>query len=278
MDLVNNLQRAVLGFTNQEYANGRQYAETIISRINPANPNYSILEREANMGVRRDIQAQRLPPNVRVPSRRKPVKYLKTVHDHTGSWPLAARSYFSPGSWTSSGGSFKLADDAGYDLSNIMLDIVQQNGTATLLEVGAGYAGFKSESPAGIRKLVDAAGDQIGKNIQVHFTNLTKWHEQLPKGVAEHPGYVARDVGLLQQEGVRSADVIYSQCAAYFEPELEKFVAGSARLLNKNGYFIFNGPTAKHQVIVQTARESELKLEKQVELGGQNGNLYVFRK
>lgn len=272
------IKRISAGLTEEEYERARRYVKDITSRIDANNPNYSALEREAQLGVVRDIQAQRLPPNIRIPSRRKPLDYLRTVHRHVGSLPLSIRSYLSPGSWTSSGGSFKLAEEAGYDICKIMLDIAQQNANATLLEIGAGYAGFKSEQPAGIKKLAMTAGDKLGKTVYVHFTNLTRWHRQLPDGIVEHHGFVARDIEFLANDGVTAADIIYSQCAAYFEPELGKFVTGASRLLKPNGYLIFNAPTMQHNTLVGMAYHLGLKLEKSLELGGENGNLYVFRK
>ena len=267
------------GFTREEDSQAKRYSGMIMSRVGSKDPNYSVLEREVMTSVKRDLQAKRIAPNVRVPSRlRNPLGYIRTGHDQGLSWFNAARSYFAPGSWTSSGGSFKLAEDAGYDIVSIITQIAGKNRTATFVEVGAGYAGFKSDTAVGISKLVRSAGSSIGDKINIHFTNLTPWHNNLTQGVTEHPGYAARDIEHLKQDGVNSADIIYSQCAAYFEPRLAQFVSGAAKLLNTGGYLIFNGPVEKNMEILEAAKLNRLALEKKSDLGGNNGRLYIFRK
>jgi hypothetical protein len=278
--MVNLEQKIVVkvAFSTAEREKLETYFEKLMSKVDPSDPDYSKLEKETFLAIVRDIQAQRLPPNTRIPSRKNIVKYLKTVHNATGNWIVAFLSLLSPGSWTSTGGSFKLAEESGYDIVKMMIEKEYENGQATLLEIGAGYAGFKSDVPLGIKKLVEKAGDKMGNTIFAHFTNLTKWHDSLPKGVVEHPGYAARDILLLREEGVCSVDVIYSQCAAYFEPKIEKFVSGSAELLKSNGYLIFDAKPTDNEKICKTAEACYLQIEKIKELGGANGNLYVLRK
>ena len=109
------VDRSLLGLTQDE-------SEKYLSAINIIGSLNNLygdgrLRNQVQMGVIRDIQAQRMLPNVPVPSRRNVLKYLDTVHQNTGSLQLAVRSWLSSGSWTSSGGSFKLAEDAGYDLA-----------------------------------------------------------------------------------------------------------------------------------------------------------------
>ena len=212
---------------------------------------------------------------------------MTTVLPYLG--PLqTALSYLSPGSWTSSGGSFKLAEDAGYDLTNIIVAKADETGEAGFVEIGAGYAGFRSNQVKGIKKLVECAGDRMGRTITADFTNLTEWHDGLPNGVREHPGYAARDIAELADAGVKLVDIIYSQVAADFEPRIGEFVRGSAELLKPSGLLIFNSApeqqksfpagNERERLITETAASVGLQLERLVVLGGANGNLYVFKK
>lgn len=283
MALNGLLERIKLGFTPQEYEKYVKNLGLILTRDAPfreffsTQPDYKPgdLEEKIAMGIQRDIQAQRLPPNVKVPSRRKPLAYLKTVYGQTHNLPVTLRSYLSSGSWTSSGGSFKLAEETGYDITRMMLDIEQKKGHAKLLEIGAGYAGFKTEEPKGIRKLVEKAKEKMGKTITADFTNLSNWHQTLPDGVTEHPGYLARNIASVPIVG---ADIIYSQCAAYFEQKPFEFVAGAAFILNKNGYLIFNTPTLKVEEVKRAANKTGLMYELEREFGGENGTLLIFKK
>ncbi len=279
MNFKIEIKRVIKGFTKVEYGRIQKYVNKITTRVMNQSNNFPILKREIIMSIERDIQAQRLPPNIKVPSRKKPLAYLKVVHDNIGSWSLAIRSYLVSGSWTSSGGSFKLAEESGYDIAKLILDIESKNGSATFLEIGAGYAGFRSKSPIGIKKLVELYEPKLGKTIHIHFTNLTDWHSTLPKGVTEHAGFTAQDIKFLSEDGFKiPVDVIYSQCAAYFEFEIGEFAVSSAEMLNKNGYLIFNAPHQKEEAIIARTEKKNIILEKRVEFGGENGNLYVFRK
>src|SRR3989338_409042 len=94
----------------------RRNKNKLVSRINLDESSRDFLIREIDMGLYRDIQAQRLPPNVKVPSRKKPIEYVNTMYKNTGNLKTSLVSLFSPGSWTSSGGSFKLAEDADYNI------------------------------------------------------------------------------------------------------------------------------------------------------------------
>lgn len=271
------LERLRSGFSREEHEKARTYLEMITSKIPRSDPERDELVRQAELGVKRDIQAQRLSPNIRVPPRRRPIKYLQTMRKQLGSWPRAARSFLSPGSWTSSGGSFKLAEDAGYDIPKIMDEMHGRQGNATFLEIGAGYAGFKSPAPVGISRLAKVVGGRLGKSVNIHFTNLTKWHDGLPLGITEHPGVLARDIAALGKQ-IGSADVIFSQVGAYFEPRLADFISGASHLLRVRGYLMFNAPSSKHDEILRHAGARGLILEKMKEFGGHNGNFYVFRK
>lgn len=279
MVLSNAFDRLRKGLTVPEHVKYRTALAHLTARLDQHDPEYSRLEREIALGILRDIQAQRLPPNVRVPPRSSPVAYLDTVHGELGSWVQTIQTYLSPGSWASSGGSFKLAEDAGYDLPEFLIGKARTGESAVLVEVGAGYAGFKSTEPKGIRKLVERVAGNPGTNVESHFTNLTQWHaEDLPAHVHEHPHLLARDIAMLSMQGVRSADVVYSQCAAYFEPRIGDFVTGAAMLLNPGGLLLFNADTAVDSTIRQRAATSGLQLEREVILGGMNGTLYAFRK
>ena len=260
----------------------RRNKNKLVSRINLDESSRDFLIREIDMGLYRDIQAQRLPPNVKVPSRKKPIEYVNTMYKNAGNLKTSLVSLFSPGSWTSSGGSFKLAEDADYNIIDLLSDREQDNGRAVLLEIGAGYAGFMSQPPQGIHKLCKEFGDKLGETVFAHFTNLSEWHQELPRGITEHAGYVARDIGhLVEEANLNDVDIIYSQCAAYFEPFIEQFVESSSKLLNNFGRLIFNAPKNKEKEIFETIRNKNLPLGFEInkELEGEsNGDLYVFRK
>ncbi len=268
-----------LAFTPAEREEYHSSMEKLLSMADYKDKNYKLIKSELELAVIRDIQAKRLPPDVKVPSRKKALKYIKTIYYATGSLKLALRSLLYPGSWTSSGGSFKLAEEAGYDITEMMLKIEQEKGTAKLLEIGAGYAGFKSREHKGIRKLVEKAGDKIGKSIFAYMTNLTKWHEHLPNGVVEFSGYRAKDISMLKNKNlISNVDIIYSQCGAYFEPEIEEFVIASSELLSDGGMLIFNAKPSDNDKILKVAEKCNLKLQEKFELNNSNGNLYVFKK
>ncbi|HBT6933562.1 TPA: hypothetical protein MCG65_005468, partial [Klebsiella pneumoniae] len=81
------------------------------------------------MGVNRDLQAKKLRPNVPVPSRRKVIPFLKMMHQETGSMLKAILAFGFDGPWTSSGGSFRLAREIGFDIVHYAKNIHHKNGT-----------------------------------------------------------------------------------------------------------------------------------------------------
>ncbi|WP_335950208.1 hypothetical protein [Klebsiella michiganensis] len=89
------------------------------------------------MGVNRDLQAKKLRPNVPVPSRRKVIPFLKMMHQETGSMLKAILAFGFDGPWTSSGGSFRLAREIGFDIVHYAKNIHHKNGTVTFLEIVA---------------------------------------------------------------------------------------------------------------------------------------------
>lgn len=246
------------------------------------------LEEEINMSVHRDLQARRLPPNVKIPSRRNVFAYLKTMYQARGSVYDAIHSLMAPGGWTSSGGSFKLAENNEIDLDIIIEKILEENGKAGFLEVGAGYAGLygreqEEYSPKGVGTLAERFRDQIGATLEIHLTNLTNWHSDLPEGIKEHGGFIASTLDGLGEEGVEegSIDIAYSQCAAYFDKNIDIFIAQVSRLLRSSengGYLIFNGKTEEEEKIMTAADQNGLKLERKKVIGGMNGTLFIFKK
>lgn len=60
----------------------------------------------------------KMRPNVPVPSRRKVIPFLKMMHQETGSMLKAILAFGFDGPWTSSGGSFRLAREIGFDIAH----------------------------------------------------------------------------------------------------------------------------------------------------------------
>jgi len=288
---MNGLEK--IAFTKDEQKKYEQYFDKIMSNTEKnVGTNdlekFEALKNQAHMGISRDIQAQRLPPNVKVPSRKKIFAYINTMYQNLKSSNpgesdlsnliTATSCLFAPGSWTSSGGSHVLADMFNYNFSKIL----ENKENPSLLEIGAGYAGFKSKTPAGINKVYRAL---VAKGItpQIDFTNLTNWHEKLPENVTEHPGYVARDLKCLSKDVIRSYDIIYSQAAAYFETEVADFLEGANALLKPKGKLIYNGHADNNAVALNVAKDLGLELQLTKDLdhgkeGGNNGFMYVFSK
>ncbi len=246
------------------------------------------IEEEVDMAVHRDLQARRLPPNVKIPPRRQIFDYLKTMYQARGSVYDAIHSLMSPGGWTSSGGSFKLAEENGIQVDELIRQILEENGKAGFLEIGAGYAGLydrekEGYEPKGVGKIVSEFRDKLGGTLSVHLTNLTGWHEDLPEGIREHEGLIASTIETLTDEGVKEddIDVVYSQCAAYFDANVDLFIEQAARFLkhsNAGGYLIFNGKTEEDEKITRAATASGLELKNKKVIGGMNGTLYIFKK
>lgn len=245
--------------------------------------------REASMGVMRDVQARRIPPNTKVPARRDVLRYLDTVSEATGSFGTALRCLMSPGSWTTSGGTHKLANDHGTPLHTLLEEVHTEQGRARFLEVGGGFAGLHGREkldyqPKGIGEIIEHFGDRVGFTMEIHFTNLSQWHRDLPVGVYEHAGFIGSTIGNLSKRGEvlnGSVDVMYSQCAAYFDRRIGVFVEQAARLLrrsNKGGYLIFNGKTEEDAIIREAAAKNGLLVIASKVLGGMNGTFYILKK
>lgn len=67
-------------------------------------------------------------PNVPVPSRRKVIPFLKMMHQETGSMLKAILAFGFDGPWTSSGGSFRLAREIGFDIAHYAKNIHHKTG------------------------------------------------------------------------------------------------------------------------------------------------------
>ncbi|MDG5469355.1 hypothetical protein P9J64_13585 [Deltaproteobacteria bacterium IMCC39524] len=267
------------------------YLESIKSRAKDSSIELSeTLEKEIRLGLKRDLQAQKIPPNTPVPRRKNIIKYLCVVSKASGSPIHAFKSLLSPGSWTSSGGSFKLAEDCGYNITDILLEITSSREgkkACNYLEIGAGYAGFLSKDKtgkrAGIAELYDTHKDLIGDKLFLHFTNLSKWHDNLPEGIYEHPAFLGSTLLSLRklEECPDYFDVIYSQCAAYFDYNYLKFIEQACNMLcpsDKGGLLIFNGKTELDRQAIEVAEREGTTLIYKEELGGMNGTFYVFKK
>lgn len=234
---------------------------------------------EIKMGVLRDIQAQRLPANIKVPPRREVFNYLSRIKEVTGSNYLALLSFLSPGSWTSSGGSFKLARDSGIDLEKILIQRLASQEDVSFLEIGAGYAGSQLDND-GVFGLKNSSNLEVGKNTHLYFTNLTNWFEteDLPDGIEEKPGILARNIGILEGE-IPKLDLVYSQCATYFEPNVFGFLGGLSQMLKLGGQAVFNVQNANAEIIEKRALNFGLKIIDEIIPGNtDNGILYHLEK
>ncbi|MFZ5673159.1 MAG: methyltransferase domain-containing protein [Pseudomonadota bacterium] len=236
------------------------------------------------MGVKRDLQARKLRPNVAVPSRRHILSFIRTIRAETGSLAKAISSILHDGPWTSSGGSFRLAEAIGVDIASHAHETYEAQRRLVYLEIGGGWAGFWGSSSSGgvndISGLAHSFRDQLGKTVFLHFTNLTKWHANLPTGVDEHPHVTAASLGVLEEQGVQSGtvDILYSQAAAYFEPDYEAFFHSAARLLSPGGIMIFNHLPALARLMDALAKSRGLELQRRIELGGMNGTVSHYRR
>jgi len=236
------------------------------------------------MGVNRDLQAKKLRPNVPVPSRRKVIPFLKMMHKETGSMLKAILAFGFDGPWTSSGGSFRLAREIGFDIAHHAKNIHHKNGTVTFLEIGAAGAGVRAEEAtshqATISGLAESFREQLGESVFLHFTNLTPWHESLPKGVTEHPYVTAAGLCALENRGVQAGgvDIIYSQAAAYFEQDYTTFLRSAARLLKGDGVLIFNHDPVLASSMDEVAREHGLRLVRRKQMGGMNGAIARYHR
>ncbi|WP_225769682.1 hypothetical protein [Inquilinus sp. Marseille-Q2685] len=241
--------------------------------------------REIKLGIERDLQARRLRPNVRVPPRRDLLRYLSTLRRETGSLIKALDAALYAGSWTSSGGSFRLADMIGLDLAALVGAWLRVNGSVRFLEVGGGWAGFRSR-PGRDALIDDIAGlasahpRSLDRSLHLHFTNLTRWHNDLPAGVREHPFVTAAGILAVEQDGVPrgNVDIIYSQAAAYFERDAQAFLCGAATLLRPAGLLVFNHREEIADDVLRASRACGLDLQSHRDLGGMNGRVACLVK
>lgn len=236
------------------------------------------------MAIKRDLQAKRLRPNVPVPPRRNPVAFFRTMVRETGSIHQAIVAFAHDGAWTSSGGSFRLAEMLGVDIEYEAERYLELKRRFVFVEVGAAWAGFRnpiSQSKSkDIASLSDIFADDLGKRVFLHFTNLTPWHGALPEGVFEHPYITAAGLRLLERRGVGagSVDIIYSQAAAYFETDHRSFIKSASRLLSEDGILIFNHRPEIADELDSLAAQSGLLPLKRLHLGGMNGDVVRYER
>lgn len=241
------------------------------------------MERDIKLAVSRDLQAQILPPNTAVPPRRKVLSYLKTVKAATGSWRKALYSLAFGGAWTSTGGSFRVAEMVDVDMIDTCYQKLQQNGELVYLEVGAGWAGFDPDGrirTSGVAALATRFSGLLGNKVHLHFTNMTRWHDpkRLPDGVTEHAFTPASALLSMNDHGVElgSVDILYSQAAAYFEPDQERFLQQAALLLNRGGMLIYNCPTEATETVLNVAQSLNMSCAARSHVGGMNGDVLVL--
>ncbi|MDU7938721.1 MAG: hypothetical protein E7J44_07190 [Citrobacter freundii] len=236
------------------------------------------------MGINRDLQAKKLRPNVSVPSRKAVLPFLRSMYKETGSMLKAILAFGFDGPWTSSGGSFRLAREIGFDIAMYSRNVHHKYGSLTFLEIGAAWAGFHDKGDvypdAAISGLATTFREHLGESVHLHFTNLTPWHEALPTGVVEHPYVTAAGLGLLEARGLGpgQVDVIYSQAAAYFEEDFPAFIKSAARLLKGGGVLVFNHDPVIAAEMDEIAWDCGLRRVRRKQMGGMNGAIARYHR
>lgn len=248
--------------------------------------NYSIdghIWSQLCMAIKRDIQAKRLRPNVSVPPRSNPVAFLKTMTRETNSVAKALVALAHDGPWTSSGGSFRLAEEVGVSIEEEARRFIAYKRSFRFLEIGAAWAGFggnqtQKDGKSNIATLSNAFWQERAENVFLHFTNLTPWHSALPDGVYEHPYVTAAGLSILERQGVRagSVDFLFSQAAAYFEADHLGFIRSAGRLLAEGGMMIFNHKPELGTELDRFASAIGLELVTRKSIGGMNGDVVRY--
>ena len=239
--------------------------------------------RALKMGIKRNLQAQSLRPNIPIPRRREVLRYLNTLYRETGSIRSSLISLCHDGAWTSSGGSFRLAQEIGVDLFDEADRVFSRQGRLCYLEIGGGWAGLKTPAKMRARNIAGLGKHferDLGRRVLLHFTNLTQWHTDLPDGIVEHPFVTAAGLSVVERQGVPlgSVDIIYSQAAAYFEPDLHFFIESAAALLTPEGLLIFNHPESRLELVSNCAKSNGLTACRHRHLAGMNGIVVAFEK
>jgi hypothetical protein len=205
------------------------------------------------------------------------------MHKETGSMLKAILAFGFDGPWTSSGGSFRLAREIGFDIAHHAKNIHHKNGTVTFLEIGAAWAGFRAEEAtshqAAISGLAQSFREQLGERIPA-FHQSHAMARIAAKGVTEHPYVTAAGLCVLEKQGVRAGevDIIYSQAAAYFEQDYTAFLRSAARLLKGDGVLIFNHDPVLASAMDEVAWEHGLRLVRRKQMGGMNGAIARYHR
>ncbi|MGE2082644.1 hypothetical protein [Enterobacter asburiae] len=166
------------------------------------------------MGVNRDLQAKKMRPNVPVPSRRKVIPFLKMMHQETGSMLKAILAFGFDGPWTSSGGSFRLAREIGFDIAHYAKNIHHKNGESHLPGNWCRLGGFSAlrNVPAIRRRFPGfpgSSGSNLGKAYSCTSLISHRGMHRCQKAWTEHPYVTAAGLGALENRGVQAGEVDY---------------------------------------------------------------------